>query len=168
LINHNSPYCNIDQSLKNGFHNYATKHIESILYNKGFRLNIGHPSEVTIDFLSSLLSMIKDLDKKEYRKPLLRIIRSLYPNKVDEKDEDILPASNNFKETILDNAVKIFKENKIAYIDFGDISPIEFWRQKNIQNYDKFYENFIYKAISLFIIKKLDSKINPKYIKDYI
>ena len=71
-------------------------YVESILYNKGFRLNINQPSKVTIDFLLSLRSMIKDLDKrKEYEKPLLRIVRSLYPNKADEKDEEVIPLIRN-------------------------------------------------------------------------
>jgi hypothetical protein len=46
----------------------AEYYIESILHNKGYRLNVGQPSDVTIDFLSSLLSMIKDSHKKEYEK----------------------------------------------------------------------------------------------------
>jgi hypothetical protein len=65
----------------------AENYIESILLNKGFRLNIGKPSELTIEFLPGLISMINDPDKKEYEKPLLRIARSLYINIADEIDK---------------------------------------------------------------------------------
>jgi hypothetical protein len=107
--------------------------------------------------------------KKEYEKPLLRIVRPLYPNKADEKDEDFISSLNNFKETIYNNATKIFEENKIVYIDFENKSKVlEYWREKDIQNYDKHYETFIYKAISLFIIKIPDPKSNPASIIEYI
>jgi uncharacterized protein YjbI with pentapeptide repeats len=147
----------------------AEYYVESILYNKGFRLNIGHPSDVTVEFLSSILSIIKDSDKKEYEKTLLRIIRSLYPNKADKNDEEITPLIKRFKDSLLDNAVKIFEENKIVYTELENKSnDLEYWRQKNISKYKKYHENFIYKAISLFVIKKLDSRVDPLSIIDYI
>jgi hypothetical protein len=147
----------------------AEYYVESILHNKGFRLNIGRPSDVTVEFLSSFLSFIKDSHKKEYEKHLLRIVKSLYLNKADKQDEEIIPLLIEFKEIILDNAVKIFEENKIAFIDFeNNTIESEFWKEKDVANYKQYYENFIYKAISLFVIKILDEQCNPKSLIDYI
>ena len=67
------------------------------------------------------------------------------------------------------NAVKIFEENKILYKDFDDKTiKSEFWKEKNILNHKKLYENFIYKSISLFVIKNLDARCNPETLTDYI
>ncbi len=70
---------------------------------------------------------------------------------------------------MLFNAIKIFKENKIVYLDFENKSEdSEYLKQKDIRNYKKYYENFIYKAISLFVIEILDSHRNPGALIDYI
>lgn len=65
-LNEKSNYKHSVDFLHKSFQEYllAEYYIESILYNKGFRLNIGQPSEVTVEFLSSFLSMIKEIDKK--------------------------------------------------------------------------------------------------------
>ena len=146
----------------------AEYYVESILYNRGYRLNIGHPSNVTVKFLDSLLSLINNHNKKEYEKYLLRIVRSFYLNKAGEKDEEIIKIAKTFKNYLLENAVKIFEENKIVYVDLEDKPKKEYWKEKEIPNYKKYYENFIYKAISLFIIKKLDPERNPSSLVDYI
>src|SRR6478672_3196465 len=147
----------------------AEYYIESILYNEGFRLNIGQPSDVTIEFLVSLLSLIKNHEKKEYEKYLLRIIRSLYPNKADWSDENIMQIVKVIRNHLMDNALKIFEENKIVFSDFENKTlNSEYWKIKDVPSYSEYYKNFLYKAISLFLIKKLDPKCNPKSIIDYI
>src|SRR6185312_769628 len=147
----------------------AEYYIESILYNEGFRLNIGQPSDVTIEFLVSLLSLIKNHEKKEYEKYLLRIIRSLYPNKADWSDENIMQIVKVIRNHLMDNALKIFEENKIVFSDFENKTlNSEYWKIKDVPTYSEYYKNFLYKAISLFLIKKLDPKCNPKSIIDYI
>jgi hypothetical protein len=113
--------------------------------------------------------MIKDSDKKEeYEKLVVRIVRSLYPNKADCPDEEIIKIVKTFRNYLLENAVKIFKENKIVYVDLNKTPHSEYWKVKDISGYDEYYENFIYKAISLFVIKKLDAKRNPASLIDYI
>jgi uncharacterized protein YjbI with pentapeptide repeats len=147
----------------------AEYYIESILYNEGFRLNIGQPSDVTIEFLVSLLSLIKNHEKKEYEKYLLRIIRSVYPNKADWSDENIMQIVKVIRNHLMDNALKIFEENKIVFSDFENKTlNSEYWKIKDVPTYSEYYKNFLYKAISLFLIKKLDPKCNPKSIIDYI
>jgi hypothetical protein len=74
----------------------AEYYVESILYRKGHRLNISHPSKVTVDFLDSLLTIIKDSDQKEYGKYLLRMIRSVYNGKADWSDEKIMQIMKGF------------------------------------------------------------------------
>ena len=62
----------------------AEYYIESILQGKGYRLNVGKPSSVTIDFLSSLLDVIRENEKEENSKILSRIVRSFYMDKYQE------------------------------------------------------------------------------------
>lgn len=83
-----------------------------MLHNNGFRHNIGHPSDVTIEFLRPLLSMKKDYDKRENQKSLLPIIRSFYLNKDDRSDDDIIPLIQTFKEICYLMLLKILKKIK--------------------------------------------------------
>ena len=46
--------------------------------------------------------MIKDHDKKEYGKPFLRIVKSLYPDKFDKSDDEIKELARNLKNSIMD------------------------------------------------------------------
>ncbi len=83
-----------------------------MLHNNGFTLDIGHPSDVTIEFLRPLLSMKKDYDKRKYQKSLLPIIRSFYLNKDDRPDDDIIPLIKIFKEICYLMLLKFLKKIK--------------------------------------------------------
>ena len=70
---------------------------------KEYRLNVGTPSNVTIDFLSSLLDVIRENDKKDNLKILSRIVRSFYMDKYQGIDNDIKELATELKTTLINN-----------------------------------------------------------------
>ncbi len=112
--------------------------------------------------------MIRENDKEENSKILSRIVRSFYMNKYQHIDEDIKEITTELKTTLINKALKIFEENKIIYSDVDETINSEFWKEKDISSYEKVYENYIYKAISLFVIKHLKIERNPASLYNFI
>ncbi|HEY6534619.1 MAG TPA: pentapeptide repeat-containing protein [Candidatus Nitrosocosmicus sp.] len=66
------------------------------------------------------------------------------------------------------NASKIFEENKIIYSDLDNKPKVEFWKEKDVSSYEKAYENYMYKGISLIVIKHLAEERNPEFLYHFI
>ncbi|HXT83671.1 MAG TPA: hypothetical protein VN704_04980 [Verrucomicrobiae bacterium] len=99
---------------------------------------------------------------------LKRIVRSFYMDNYQDLDDDIKEITTELKTTLITNALKIFEENKIIYSDLDNKPQTEFWKEKDVTAYEKAYENYMYKGISLFVIKHLDKERNPESLYHFI
>ena len=110
----------------------AESYLECILLKKWFRTNIGMPSKVTIDFLSSLLKFISSNAKLNQLHVVKEMGKSFYLNEVDGKiftDEGSIITSE-----IVNKSLEAFEHDNIVMLDteYNKSVNREFWKLKNI------------------------------------
>jgi uncharacterized protein YjbI with pentapeptide repeats len=145
----------------------AEYYLECVSLNKLFRINIGKPSDTTINFLFSLLSMLKTFNDGRYNKILSRIKQSFHPSSND--DSENISLGSAVISDIITKSKNAFDENKIAILEepHNGSCENEFWRL-NTNNKDEYSNMLIPKAIALYIIKNLDPMQNPNTLEEFI
>jgi len=112
----------------------AEYYYESIKEGKWWRLNVGMPSEETIDFLKGLVEILKNYES----------IKSISISLIEYDDINIL--KNNAKQ---------FVESEELLVTNAEITDREIWKHIKLTKYD--YEHlWLYRWISLSMLKWLD------------
>jgi uncharacterized protein YjbI with pentapeptide repeats/nucleoside phosphorylase len=116
----------------------AEYYYESIKEGKWWRLNVGMPSEETIDFLRGLVEILKNYES-------IKSIESISISPIIKYD-DI---------NILKNNAKQFVESEELLVTNAEITDEEIWKHIKLTKYD--YEHlWLYRWISLSMLKWLD------------
>lgn len=149
----------------------AEYYIECILEKKPFRINVGIPSETTLQFLSGLLELIKlndDSKAKEYKEQFLSTFKHVKGSDLSSShslvDEAKVKAflNHNCWENIHQENMILNKEELVG--------EDEFWHSYARNN--TIYENvWIYRWISLFIFETLENsceKIEGKKLETLV
>jgi 5'-methylthioadenosine/S-adenosylhomocysteine nucleosidase len=113
----------------------AEYYYESIKEGKWWRLNVGMPSEETIDFLKGLVEILKNYE--------------------NVKNISISPIIKYDDINILKNNAKQFVESEELLVTNAEITDREIWKHIKLTKYD--YEHlWLYRWISLSMLKWLD------------
>ncbi len=140
-------------------HLLAEYYIENMLdYDNKHHLNVGIPSEQTINHLSGLLEIVNNEDK----------------NLAEQTDNFIMSLKNQqqhgktLKEILVDNATKIFESEEIVVFHSKRNDKME-WNIIHIPS-NKYRDLWIHRWLSLYILKTLasKSKIDKKILSNFI
>jgi uncharacterized protein YjbI with pentapeptide repeats len=131
----------------------AEYYVDSILNDRLYRLNIGVPSEVTVQFLDGLISILLADEEtiRQYLEPLLESLRYR-----DEFDLGTLSRK------IVDNCLGYLKRQDVIFFTRNKdiIKRPEMWVQAETAS-DDYKQLWIYRWISLFFLSKV-SEANKK------
>jgi uncharacterized protein YjbI with pentapeptide repeats len=135
----------------------AEYYIDNLLWSRTHRLNVGKPSESTIDFLDGLLNLLKqDLEKEGINKIFDEFVR---PDQLRNRRAHLKEIAKNALNSIVKDNVIFLELNKSD----PDVPPDVMWTSVNSKHKNYKYQ-WIHKWIASFILNNMINDKSP--IKD--